>query len=278
VFAEYDGTDSYSFEFTLVVNNVPPAVAVGAAQVTVADGGSASNSGVFSDVADDTVSLGASVGTIVADGNGTWSWTLGTVDGPDESQIVTIIATDSDGDSSEATFELVDNESDSGPLSLDLNHDGMVDVLDADAVVAEIVAGSVDPEFDLSLDGIVDDLDLAQWLSEAANYHGFAAAYLQGDANLDGLVNAADLNALALNWRNNNAVGWSIGDFNADSRVDAADLNLLALNWQRSIPSAVPESAPLPELFSSDALGREPEINVGRPCRPEWSRLRRHWP
>ena len=41
--------------------------------------------------------------------NGTWSWSLGTTDGPDESQTVTITATDTFGAASTATFALTVN-------------------------------------------------------------------------------------------------------------------------------------------------------------------------
>ncbi len=92
-------------------------------------------------------------------------------------------------------------------------------------------------------DGLVSDLDLEQWLQGAATFNGFAAPYLFGDANLDGTVNATDLNALALNWQNNIS-SWGGGDFTADGVVNAGDLNKLALSWRESIPTAavaVPE-------------------------------------
>lgn len=62
---------------------------------------------------------------------------------------------------------------------------------------------------------------------------------LPGDANLDGTVDALDLNALALSWRGE--AGWHGGDFTADGLVDAADLNLLAVNWRHAAASPVPE-------------------------------------
>jgi hypothetical protein len=52
-----------------------------------------------------------------------------------------------------------------------------------------------------------------------------------GDATLDGVVNAFDLNLLAAHWQQGGAL-WSGGDFNGDGMVDAFDLNLLAANWQ----------------------------------------------
>ena len=60
------------------------------------------------------------------------------------------------------------------------------------------------------------------------------------------MVNAFDLNDMALNWLQNVAV-WSGGDFTADGTVNAADLNVLALNWLQPAASAamVPEPSSL---------------------------------
>ena len=130
----------------------------------------------------------------------------------------------------------------SGTIDPDFNDDGAIDNLDVDALVSSIAAGDNPSQLDLNGDGSVSGPDLDQWLEDAASANGFAAPYLFGDANLDGSVDAGDLNALALSWQDSVA-SWSGGDFTADGIVDAGDLNLLALNWQDSIPvaAAVPE-------------------------------------
>ncbi len=132
------------------------------------------------------------------------------------------------------------------PGPYDYDGDGDLDGDDVDALVGEIVAGTNNLVFDLTADDVVDNADLTDWLSEAATYNAFTFPYLLGDANLDGSVNAADLNALGRNWlRSPNA--WQSGDFTADGTVNANDLNQLALNWQQSIPSAAsPASVPEP--------------------------------
>ena len=68
----------------------------------------------------------------------------------------------------------------------------MLDVLDADLLVGQIVAGELNKWFDLSNDDLVDDTDLSQWLSIAGSENGFDSGYLVGDANLDGTVDASD--------------------------------------------------------------------------------------
>ena len=120
--------------------------------------------------------------------------------------------------------------------------------------MSEIAGGGDNLLFDLSGDGVVNSADLTKWLTSAVDVNRFADPYLMGDANLDGTVNALDLNALALNWQQDVA-RWSAGDFNADGMVNAADLNALALNWRRSIPVAASDVAvPEPLGFLLAAL------------------------
>jgi len=101
------GDQSDSTDVTVI--NVAPTVAADEAVVTVDEAQTAENSGTFSDPGVDAVTLAASVGTVLDNGDGTWSWSLPTTDGPDDGQMVTITATDEDGDSNSTTFELVVN-------------------------------------------------------------------------------------------------------------------------------------------------------------------------
>jgi hypothetical protein len=107
--------------FPLVVNNVAPGVAADNASVTVNESQAAGNTGTFNDVGADIVSVTASVGTVTQIGtqNGTWNWTFLTTDGPDDTQSVTITATDDDGAFSTTTFPLTVNNvaptTDAGP-------------------------------------------------------------------------------------------------------------------------------------------------------------------
>ena len=91
----------------ITVLNVAPSIAADAASVTVDEGQTAANSGTFSDPGDDTVTLSASIGSVLDLGGGLWSWSFNTADGPDDSQSVMITATDSDGDSNDVSFSLV---------------------------------------------------------------------------------------------------------------------------------------------------------------------------
>ena len=99
--------------------------------------------------------------------------------------------------------------------------------------------------FDLTGDELVTLDDRSAWVELRGTFIG--------DANIDGQVNAADLNSLALNWRADDAGSWEQGDFNGDGHVNAIDLNELALNWRSGAvtTAAVPEpSSSLPLAFA----------------------------
>jgi hypothetical protein len=103
----------------------------------------------------------------------------------------------------------------------------------------------------------------AGWVSPAETYGLAWQANLLGDANLDGVVDAFDLNVLASNWQAGGRL-WTEGDFTADGVVDAFDLNALAGNWQRSDGGSLEaalaahpllRAAAVPEPASLGALG-----------------------
>ncbi len=137
--------------------------------------------------------------------------------------------------------------------SCDFNGDELCDVSDIDLMsgVGDLSIGvsvpPADPIFDLDMNDVIDNSDVDQWLATAAFENGFSEPYSSGDADVSGVVDASDLNALALNWQQNGAT-WSGGDFTGNGTVDAADLNKLALNWQSSIPlAAATHNVPEPQ-------------------------------
>ena len=74
--------------------------------------------------------------------------------------------------------------------------------------------------------------------------------FVLGDTNLNGTVEATDLNSLALNWLStDDSLSWSGGDFNGDHTVDATDLNELALNWLHGAASEGVRTVPEPETI-----------------------------
>jgi VCBS repeat-containing protein len=100
--------DSNVATVTITVNavNDAPLATADQASVTADEGQTTSNTGAVSDVDGDAVTLTANVGAVVNNGDGTWSWSYPTVDGPAESQTVTISANDGNGGVAHATFGL----------------------------------------------------------------------------------------------------------------------------------------------------------------------------
>ncbi len=93
---------------TITVNcvNDPPEITIDQNAISVDEGQLAVNSGTVTDIDSAEVTLSASVGTIVDNSNGSWSWTFASQDGPVQSQTVTITADDGGGGTAQVSFEL----------------------------------------------------------------------------------------------------------------------------------------------------------------------------
>lgn len=115
----------------------------------------------------------------------------------------------------------------------DLDNDADMDADDVDLLVGAINSQSDDRTFDLNWSQTVDTADLQAWLT--------ANETVLGDANLDGRVDATDLNTVGANWRIPNFGGWSNGDFDNNGIIDVADLNQVGLSWRFGETQAVPE-------------------------------------
>ena len=116
----------------------------------------------------------------------------------------------------------------------DLDGDGDCDITDIDMLTNR--AG-------------VTRQDILDWLTDAGPENGKGGPFLMGDSNLDGIVNAVDLNAVGQSWQQADKM-WSTGDFNGDNTVNAADLNELGQNWQLMTPMNAPDAAAVPEPAS----------------------------
>lgn len=159
---EEDVGNSISFE--LVVNNELPDIEFGSTKIEVVAGQTARNSGTFSDPAGldkDPVELNVVSGAtsffndFIDDGNGTWAWTLHTVD-PSQSGDIKLRANDFDGGVRIETFELVVlprlTELDAAGVDVDILPDTFVDDLaDAreDGILDFVAPGESGGNFDL---------------------------------------------------------------------------------------------------------------------------------
>ena len=86
--------------------NTAPTLTGTSTTVTVTEGTTAVNGGTYADGNGDSVTLTASRGTLTRTGtsSGTWSWSQGTTDGPDDGGQVTITASDGKPTNSTSTF------------------------------------------------------------------------------------------------------------------------------------------------------------------------------
>ena len=114
------------------------------------------------------------------------------------------------------------------------------------------------------------------WKDDAGTGTVTVMQTLYGDANLDGMVNSADLTLLSQHWK---AAGdWATGDFNYDGVVNSADLTRLSQNWKAAIAgmsfgdalaAAGLAGTPVPEpgtlaLFMSAALAAGAGVPIRR--------------
>ena len=114
------------------------------------------------------------------------------------------------------------------------DYDGsfQIDAADLDIIVRESQFSGTrgyNWYLDWTEDGQVDDEDIDIQLAIMTNLL-FTAPLLRGDANLDGVVGAADYDI----WNNNKFQadkGWADADFNADGNVDGSDFNWIIQNW-----------------------------------------------
>lgn len=116
----------------------------------------------------------------------------------------------------------------------DVNNSGRLDAKDLDAINAAIRQDNANGDFDMNLDGVVDEVDRSFWLTQYART-------AEGDANLDGAIDFGDFLLVSQNFGREG--GWAKGNFGTDSIVSFDDFLLLSHNYTDRAPSAaaVPE-------------------------------------
>jgi hypothetical protein len=113
-----------------------------------------------------------------------------------------------------------------------------VDHDDIDGLLIAIQSGNSTVDYDLNGNGIIDRGDAIHLVESILN------SYL-GDANLDGRVNAQDLNVVGLNWQaSGDCLAWADGNFDGDDDVDAGDLNTIGLKWQQGVAAVAAARVP----------------------------------
>jgi GEVED domain/CARDB/Dockerin type I domain/Bacterial pre-peptidase C-terminal domain len=90
---------------TITVHNVAPNLTVNSPSILGNAGATVQQAGTWNDVPNDGVYLTASLGTVIANADGTWNWTYTPLSSP-FSEVVTITATDKDGAETSVSFTL----------------------------------------------------------------------------------------------------------------------------------------------------------------------------
>lgn len=129
----------------------------------------------------------------------------------------------------------------------DFDENGLCNIVDIDMLY--VALGSSDATFDLDGNGIVNNDDLTDWLSEASAVDALGRTFVRGDTDLDGDVLGDDFTLLAANFGGPGS--WGQGNFVVDAvsgggDVLGADFTILAGNFGfDSTVTAVPEPGSL---------------------------------
>ena len=144
-------------------------------------------------------------------------------------------------------LEVVRLENITSFVTCDFDNDDVCDVSDLDELLNNL--GGPNPTFDLdSSDPNINLGDRDAWLSLAGD-ENIGRPYVTGDTDLDGDVDAGDLNNLGVAWLSMDNPGWGNGDFNGDDMVNAGDLNDLGRNWQQGVAAPLASSVPEPTTY-----------------------------
>ncbi len=126
----------------------------------------------------------------------------------------------------------------------DFDQDGDVDADDVDILCANM-GGDLDP-YDVNDDGVVDEDDMVYHIETLIEYDTDddgtpdGNGTYQGDFNLDGVVNATDLQLMKGSF-GTTGVGYAAGNANCDTVVNATDLQILKGTFGSVVTGAVPE-------------------------------------
>jgi hypothetical protein len=93
----------------VIVGNANPTATADQSTVTVNEGSTATNTGTFSDPGMDPLTIYTEYGTVMDNGNGTWSWSYFAGSGPGDSRNIVVQVADGQGGFGGVTFALVVN-------------------------------------------------------------------------------------------------------------------------------------------------------------------------
>ena len=110
----------------------------------------------------------------------------------------------------------------------DFTGDRVVSSRDVDILLDALRNGADISLFDLNVDSAVTQNDMTFLMQSILRTN-------LGDANLDGVIDASDLNQVGRNWQHPSCHGWADGDFTGDGAVTARDLNVIGIHWPKGL-------------------------------------------
>jgi ELWxxDGT repeat protein len=134
-----------------------------------------------------------------------------------------------DGESGQELW-MVDPQS--SPVDGDFDGDGNVNASDIDLIQAAIRSGSMESQFDLNNDSLVNQADVDHLVRVILGTEF-------GDVNLDGDVDRGDVAATARGYGGTSA-GWESGDFDGDARVTLHDLVIIRAGLDPPVGATAP--------------------------------------
>ncbi len=248
---------------TVSIKNVAPVLTQKRTAVTGNAGTTLRNDGTWKDVADDLVSLTASLGDVIKNSDGTWSWSFVPLAGQ-ANATVTITAKDKDNDKTSVSFTISVNNS---PSDIDLSSNTLSEQLPVGTVVG--VFQSTDPDanntFSYSLVAGLSDTQNDQFSIVGNELRTTAVYNVDADTNYSIRVRSTDQDGAFLEKafaiRVLDTTQFDFGDAPLSSQTGFANSypTLLSADGARHSPSSLilgkavdPESNGVPTL---DAMG-----------------------
>ena len=141
---------------------------------------------------------------------------------------ITVLGSDNTGLSADETFWF-------GNLQGDTNGDGVVDMIDLNAILIDWGESDqgADAGSDLYHNGIVDIIDLTIVLTRWGNSL-ITLSTIEGDLDNNGNVDIADLNMVLIDWGKSGGFVDARSDGNDDGTINIVDLNLVLIDWGKT--------------------------------------------
>lgn len=122
----------------------------------------------------------------------------------------------------------------------DLTGEGVLDILDIDSLTRAAASGRHPADFDVNLDGLVNQDDIKTWIKDVYGTW-IGDIDLNRQFNSSDLVNFLSKGTYEAGWTH---AAWSDGDFSGDGTVDSSDLVFALSDGGYEVAAALPVPEP----------------------------------